>query len=107
VAKPFRVESLYERYPEEMRAIMREASRCQYCENPQCSTNTDCDIRGIMRRVTVGNFAGAEKLARQFFTTGGLSKASLAECEKRCVLNKEVGSSVEIQTVINYITAKQ
>jgi prolycopene isomerase len=105
--KPFRAESLYERYPEEMRAIMREASRCQYCENPQCSTNTDCDIRGIMRRVTVGNFAGAEKLARQFFTTGGLSKASLAECEKRCVLNKEVGSSVEIQTVINYITAKQ
>jgi prolycopene isomerase len=107
VAKPFRAESLYERYPEEMRAIMRAASRCQYCENPQCSTNTDCDIRGIMRRVTVGNFAGAKKLAKQFFTTDGLSKASLAECEKRCVLNKEVGSSVEIQTVINYITAKQ
>jgi len=107
VDKSFRAESLYERYPEEMRAIMREASRCQYCENPQCSTNTDCDIRGIMRRVTVGNIAGAEKLAKQFFTTGRLSKASLAECEKRCVLNKEVGSSVEIQTVINYITAKQ
>jgi prolycopene isomerase len=86
---------------------MREASRCQFCENPQCSTNTDWDIRGVMRRVTVGNFAGAEKLAKQFLTTDGLSKTSLAECEKRCVLNKEVGSSVGIQTVINYITAKQ
>jgi prolycopene isomerase len=107
VAKPFRAESLYEGYPGEMSAIMREASRCQYCEKPQCSTNTNWDIRGIMRRVTVGNFAGAEKLAKQLLTTDGLSKISLAECEKRCVLNEEVGSSVGIQTVVNYITAKQ
>ena len=81
--KPFRAESLYERYPEEMRAIMREASRCQYCEKPECSTNTEWDIRGIMRRVAVGNFTGAEKLAGQLLTAKGLKKASLAECEKR------------------------
>ena len=86
---------------------MREASRCQYCENPQCSTNTAWDIRGIMRRVTVGNFAGAAKVAKQCLARDGMSKASLAECEKRCVLNKDVGSSVGIQMVVNYITAKQ
>jgi prolycopene isomerase len=107
VAKPFRTESLYERYPEEMRAIMREASRCQYCENPQCSKNTDWDIRGIMRRVTVGNFAGAAKVSKQFLTRGGFSKESLKECEKQCVLNKDIGSSVGIRTVIDHITAKQ
>jgi prolycopene isomerase len=107
VAKPFRAESLYEGYPEETRAMMREASRCQYCESPQCSTNTAWDIRGIMRRVTVGNFAGAVKVAKQFLAGDSLSKASLAECEKRCVLNKDVGSSVGIRTVINYVTAKQ
>jgi NADPH-dependent glutamate synthase beta subunit-like oxidoreductase len=90
-----------------MRAIMREALRCQYCEKPQCSTNTEWDIRGITRRVAVGNFAGAEKLARQFLTTKGLRKTSLAECQKLCVLNKDVGSSVEIQKVVNYITEKQ
>jgi prolycopene isomerase len=106
VAKPFRAESLYEGYPEEMRAIMQEASRCQYCEKPQCSTDTVWNIRGIMRRVAVGNFAGAEKLARQLLTTDGLSKTALDECEKQCVLNKDVGSSVGIQMVINYITAK-
>ncbi len=107
VAKPFRAGSLYEEYPEEMRAIMLEAYRCQYCEEPQCSTNNAWDIRGIMRRVAVGNFVGAEKLARQLLAAKGLKKASLAECEKRCVLNKDVGSPVAIQSVVNYITAKQ
>ena len=107
VAKPFRAESLYEGYPDEMGAIMREALRCQYCENPECSTNREWDIRGIMRRVAVGNFAGAEKLAKKFLTTESLRKTSLAECEKRCVLNKDVGSSVGIQKVISFIAAAQ
>jgi prolycopene isomerase len=107
VDKPFTAQSLYEGYPEETRAIMREASRCQYCENPQCSTSTGWDIRGIMRRVTVGNFWGAAKIAQQFLAGDGLSEASLAECEKRCVLNKDRGSPVGIRTVINYVAAKQ
>jgi prolycopene isomerase len=55
VDKPFRAEGLYHGYPQEMRAVMRQASRCQYCEDPQCSRNTAYDIRGIMRRVAVGN----------------------------------------------------
>ena len=107
VAKPFRADSLYQGYPEEIRAIMREAFRCQYCEKPQCSTNTGWDIRGIMRRVAVGNFAGAAKLAGRSLTTQALSKTSLAECEKRCVLNADAGSPVKIQKVIDYITTKQ
>ena len=105
VDKPFRADSLYEEYPAEIRAIMLEAYRCRYCEEPQCSRDTAWDIRGIMRRVAVGNFAGAEKLARRLLTEKGLRKASLAECEKRCVLNKDVGSPVALQTVVNYITA--
>jgi prolycopene isomerase len=107
VAKPFGSESLYEGYPHETRAIMLEASRCQYCEIPQCSANTDWDIRGIMRRVAVGNSVGAVKLARQLLAGDSSDKASLAECEKRCVLNKDAGSPVGIRTVINHITANQ
>jgi prolycopene isomerase len=106
VNKPVRAESLYREYEGETRAIMREASRCQYCERPRCSTNTPWDIRGIMRRVTVGNLAGAAKAARQCLAGDSLSEASLTECEKRCVLNKDVGSPVGIQTVINYITTE-
>jgi prolycopene isomerase len=104
--KPFTPESLYHGYPEEMRIIMRKASRCQYCEIPRCSRNTNFDIRGVMRRVTVGNFAGAEKLAKQFISIDQLKKASLVECEKQCVLNENGGPPVEIKTVINYIIAK-
>jgi len=104
--KPFTPESLYHGYPEEMRIIMRKASRCQYCENPRCSRNTNFDIRGVMRRVTVGNFAGAEKLAKQFLSIDQLKKTSLVECEKQCVLNENGGPPVEIKTVIDYIIAK-
>jgi prolycopene isomerase len=104
--KPFTPEGLYRGYPEEMRIIMCKASRCQYCENPSCSRNTNFDIRGVMRRVTVGNFAGAKKLAKQFLSIDQLKKASLVECEKQCVLNENGGPPVEIQTVIDYIITK-
>jgi prolycopene isomerase len=106
VAKPFRSESLYEGYPEEMRTIMREAHRCQYCEEPRCSTGNAWDIRGIMRRVAVGNFAGAGGLVRELLNTQVRSKTSLAECEERCVLNRGVGSSVGIAEVINFIATE-
>ena len=104
--KPFMPESLYRGYSEEMRTIMCKASRCQYCENPQCSRNTHFDIRGIMRRVTVGNFAGAKKLAKQSLSIDQIKKASLVEYEKQCVLNENSGPPVEIQTVIDYIITK-
>jgi len=106
VDKPFTKEGLYDGYPEEMRVIMLKASRCQYCEQPQCATDTDYDIRGIMRRVTVGNFTGARKIAGQFLSAGELNRAALAQCEQRCVLNTDGGSPVEIRTVIGYITAR-
>jgi prolycopene isomerase len=106
VDKPFSVESLYDGYLLETRKIMRKASRCQYCEHPLCTADTDYDIRGIMRRVTVGNFAGARKLAGQFLPAGELDRASLARCEERCVLNRDGSSPVEIRAVIEYITRK-
>jgi prolycopene isomerase len=107
VARPFDADRLYEGYPEDLRAIMREAYRCQYCETPQCSADTDWDIRGIMRRVAVGNFAGAKKLAGRSADTEALRKPSLAEAEQRCVLNKDGGSPVAMRKVIDHITAWQ
>ncbi len=107
VDKPFRAQNLYQGYPEETRSIMCQASRCQYCEDPRCSRKTDYDIRGIMRRVAVGNFAGAQKLARQSVSSDPSHRTALAECEQRCVLNEEAAAPVEIRMVIDHIVAKQ
>jgi hypothetical protein len=60
-----------------------------------------------MRRVAVGNFAGAQKLVRQSISADPSSKTALAECEKRCVLNKDGGSPVEIRMVVDYVAARQ
>lgn len=58
---PFTNEQLYATTDAERDAIQRAARRCQLCEHPSCSQGTDLDVRGIMRRVSVGNFAGAKR----------------------------------------------
>jgi len=106
VAKPFKPANLYQEYPEETRQIMLEAYRCQYCENPQCSADTDYDIRGIMRRVSVGNFTGAAKIAARVLSDDHLQEITLVECEKQCILNKNRELPVAIQGVIHYLSTK-
>jgi prolycopene isomerase len=61
IQAPFTCEQLYASVEPEQRAIMQEARRCQLCEHPTCSHQTDLDVRGIMRRVSVGNFVGAKR----------------------------------------------
>jgi len=95
--------NLYSQYSDEIRAIIRKASAYQYCELPKCSENIDLDIRGIMRRVTVGNFTGAKKLANKFLPKEGSGKI-LSNCETKCIQNIKHGSPVEIKAVIEYIT---
>jgi len=66
IDRPFTKDRLYAGYPEAVREIMLKASRCQYCEHPTCNEGVELDVRGIMRRVTVGNFVGARRLAEAF-----------------------------------------
>jgi len=61
VDKPFTSGRLYETYDKRERKVMLEAMCCRLCEHPSCTNGDLTDIRGIMRRVTVGNFAGAKK----------------------------------------------
>lgn len=99
--KPFRQEKLFNEYPEETRDIILKAYRCQYCENPSCSADTDIDIRGIMRRVSVGNFCGAKKIIDKQDKVRLLE--TLPQCERSCIMNKTTGQPVEIAKVIEYI----
>ncbi|NLT14825.1 MAG: NAD(P)-binding protein, partial [Clostridiales bacterium] len=61
VDKPFTADRLFEAYDEPARAVMCEAMRCRLCEHPSCTKGEPTDVRGIMRRVVAGNFAGARK----------------------------------------------
>lgn len=103
VAKPFNAERLYDGCPEDQKAIMLKASRCQFCEDPSCAMNKDIDIPGIMRRVTVGNFTGAKKIATRLLSGEEEDKTSFAACEAHCILNRQNDTPVEIQQVIDYI----
>jgi prolycopene isomerase len=97
VDKPFKADQLYDGYGDAARTVMRKAMRCRLCEHPTCTKEKD--IRGIMRRVSVGNFKGAKKCWLQNPT----DRDSLEKYEKTCIRAIESKSAVEIQAVIDYL----
>jgi prolycopene isomerase len=113
--KPVTAEKLYADVPVEIRTLMQKASRCEYCEHPYCSLGmqtqgTNLDIRGIMRRVTVGNLVGARKRLAAYCEEHQIrietEPLDLALCESRCIQNTRNGQSVEIQAVIDGLRKK-
>lgn len=103
VRRPFEPEDRYEAYPEEMRDVMVRASRCFYCEHPQCMAQTLLDIRGIMRRVTVTNLKGARNLAEGYLSGTPEVQDHLKDCEALCIRNRKTGEPVEIRKVLSYL----
>lgn len=110
--KPVTAEKLYTDVPADIRALMKKASWCEYCENPLCSIameskGTHLDIRGIMRRVTVGNLAGAKKKLEHYIKESQIlmetNPLDLGLCEARCIQNTRSGKAVEIQAVIDQL----
>lgn len=97
VEKPFMPNQLYDGYNDEARTVMCKAMRCRFCENPTCTTETD--IRGIMRRVAVGNFKGARKCWQQ----NSIDQDLLEKYETTCILAIENKPAVEIRDVIHYL----
>lgn len=112
--KPVTAEKLYADVPAETRSLMQKASRCQLCEHPYCSIGMeaqgqDLDIRGIMRRLTVGNLVGARKRLEAYCAEHQIKIESepldLSLCENRCIQNTRNGQPVEIQMVIDRLMA--
>jgi prolycopene isomerase len=93
---PFAAGQLYADEPEPRRSIMRAAMRCRFCEHPSCCGQSGVDIPGILRRVAVGNFAGAIKRLNEC----PVEKKQLTDYETRCVRALEGGTAVEISRVI-------
>jgi len=103
VEKPYTEEMKYVKINKADAKIIYQASACQYCQNPLCSKNINLDIRGIMRRSTVGNFTGAKKLVTKYMEETGLQKLSLKNCEQRCIQNVKHGKPVQIESVVDYL----
>lgn len=98
VAKPYTSDRLYDSYDEPARSVMRKAMACRLCEHPTCSLTTD--VRGIMRRVAVGNFAGAQACWKKC----PVDAQTLKQFEADCICTSEGGQAVEIAEVIGYIS---
>jgi prolycopene isomerase len=103
IEKPFQTENLYAEYEQEERSIMLKARECQYCEHPACTGAEGPDIRGIMRRVTVGNFIGAAKLLEGLMQTSEDEALILSGYQERCIRNVREGKPVEIAEVIKFV----
>ncbi len=100
--KPFSRKDLYSNYPEKTRRVMLKASECLFCERPNCMQATDLNIRGIMRRVMVGNFTGAARLAGEI-VENDQKEGILLKCRERCIKNIKGQNPVEIVEVIEFL----
>ncbi|NLV35594.1 MAG: NAD(P)-binding protein [Clostridiaceae bacterium] len=100
VDKPFTKSRLYETYPEKEGNIMKKALKCRLCENPTCARRSSTDIPGIMRRVAVGNFAGARKC----WLKSAVDMATLERYENSCIYALENDSAVSIKEIVSYIS---
>ena len=99
VEKPFTRQMLYENYPENEKRTLRLAKECRFCEQPSCTQNSQTDIRGIMRRVAVGNFVGAKKAWKNM----PASTSELERFEQRCICTIEEGEAVQIKEVVAFL----
>ena len=100
VERPFTSERLYESEPEPQKTIMLQAMRCRFCENPTCCAVSGTDVPGVMRRVAVGNFAGAKKR----YSEHPADAQALKHFEKDCILKAEGRDAVAIRPVIRWLT---
>ena len=75
------------------------ALRCRLCEHPSCTGGAATDIRGVMRRVAVGNFVGAKKC----YLAAPAEEDLLLQYEAHCICQREDGRAVAIRDVIDYL----
>lgn len=99
VEKPYTRDQLYDTFSKAQQAVMRQALRCRLCEKPACARTDEMDVRGIMRRVAVGNFTGALKRWKEMPFA---DLARLEAFESACVLGR-AGKPAAIREVIRFL----
>ena len=99
VEKPFTADRLNQTHSQSERALMKLAARCRFCEEPSCTGGQGADIRGIMRRTAVGNFAGARKA----WLKAPVDPETLQTYEENCIWSLEGQEPVQIREVVKQI----
>lgn len=99
VSKPFLKSQLYADRIGEEKEVMQCAYHCRNCQHPACTRKEETDIRGIMRRVAVGNFVGALKA----WDKHPVNLETLLRYESQCICNVDEGKGIQIRKVINYL----
>lgn len=99
---PVEKEDLFSESSQQEKEIRHLSMRCQLCEHPTCTKPETLDVRGIMRRVSVGNLVGAK---------GCLERATcdwndLKDFEATCIRSVKEGEPVAIQKVVDYVRSR-
>jgi len=103
VPKPYLPENRYQDESPDKRSVMLAASRCLYCEHPSCADHDRFDVRGMNRRVTVGNFTGASRLVLNLPADMTEREAYLTQCEADCILLETEGHPVQIKNIAGFL----
>lgn len=103
VDKPFLPGHLYQDEAPADRAVMREAYRCLFCEHPSCADHAVFDVRGMNRRVAVGNVVGACRIAAALPDDPMDRATFLNACEGGCVRNKQGDRPVAIRAIAGFL----
>lgn len=99
VEKPYKSDRLYESYSEIEKEAMRKAEKCLFCENPTCAKKSELDVRGITRRMVVGNFAGAKKILLK----ANVDSSKISQFMNNCILNYKTGNPVDIKHIVAFL----
>jgi prolycopene isomerase len=103
IDKPVTANKLFGDCAQEEKEVIRLASACLFCEKPDCMLKFDLDIRGIMRRVAVGNFYGAAGIVNKYSGENIIHDSEIRASENNCVKFKKSGKSVQIETVLGFL----
>lgn len=90
---------VYPQLEPHLRNLMSMAGTCQFCEKPRCLERGILDVPAVMRRLAVGNIAGAAKVMQAC-----PEDTLLAAAEMRCIERTRIGKPVPIRQLLHQLS---
>jgi len=103
IDKPVTINKLHISNTADERKIILLASECLFCEKPTCMMEFGLDIRGIMRRLAVGNFYGSVKIIKKYIKNNPISSDDIKSSENNCIRFKQTGEAVKIEKILRFL----